>query len=172
MWSRVWRVPFHFSVNELVLVESEPLVTEVKTLFREYAAGLNVNLCFQDFDQELEKLPGDYKSPQGRLVLARHVHVVAGCCALRPLKSSAIPNAAELKRLYVRPNFRGTGLGRQMAEYMINAAKEIGYASVVLDTLPTMQEARQLYARMGFRPIAPYYESPVEGTAFLQLSLK
>ena len=159
-------------MNELVLVEGEPLVTEVKTLFREYAAGLNVNLCFQDFDQELESLPGDYRSPRGRLVLAYHNRQVAGCCALRPLKSAAPVAAAELKRLYVRQDFRGTGLGRQLAEYMIGAAKEIGYASVVLDTLPTMQEARKLYAQMGFVAISPYYKSPVEGTAFLQLSLK
>lgn len=159
-------------MNEIVLVESESLVSEVRTLFREYAAGLNINLCFQDFDRELETLPGDYRSPRGRLVLAYHNKLVAGCCALRALKSSAYQDAAELKRLYVRPDFRGTGLGRQLAEYMIGAAKGIGYASVVLDTLPTMQQARQLYGRMGFRPIPPYYQSPIEGTAFLQLSLK
>ncbi len=142
-----------------------------RDIFREYAQGLGVDLCFQGFEQELAGLPGDYAPPRGTLLLARVDGRVAGCCALRPLDASDYPNAAEMKRLYVRPGHRGLGLGRLLAEAALDAARQAGYASVLLDTLDDMEAARALYVELGFEDIPPYYHNPIPGAHYLKADL-
>lgn len=143
----------------------------VRELFREYAGGLGVDLCFQQFDQELANLPGDYGAPRGALLLATVDGEVAGCCALRPLDAADYPNAAEMKRLYVRKAFRGFGLGRQLAEAVLDAARQGGYTCVLLDTLDEMEAARALYVDLGFEEIPPYYHNPIPGAHYLKAEL-
>ncbi len=143
----------------------------MRTLFREYAAGLGVDLCFQQFDEELANLPGDYAPPRGALVLAMIDGDAAGCCALRPLDSADYPNAAEMKRLYVRDRFRGSGLGRELAEAILAAARQAGYSCVLLDTLDDMEAARALYGELGFQDIPPYYHNPIPGAHYLKADL-
>jgi ribosomal protein S18 acetylase RimI-like enzyme len=145
---------------------------EVRIVFREYAAGLKVDLCFQQFDQELAGLPGEYAPPRGALFLARVDGELAGCCALRPLDAADYPNAAEMKRLYVRKAFRGFGLGRQLAEAALDAARQAGYACVLLDTLDDMEAARALYVELGFGEIPPYYHNPIPGAHYLKADLE
>ena len=128
-------------------------------------------LDFQDFDAELASLPGDYAEPRGALLLALVDGQLAGCCALRPLDNVDYPNAAEMKRLYVRKAFRRFGLGRQLAEAILDAARAGGYHSVLLDTLDDMEAARQLYAELGFEEIAPYYHNPLPGAHYLKVDL-
>jgi putative acetyltransferase len=140
-------------------------------IFREYAAGLGVTLCFQDFDAELADLPGDYAPPRGALLLAKVDGSVAGCCALRPLDSSDYVNSAEMKRLYVRPAFRGLGLGRQLADAVLDTARIAGYGSVLLDTLDEMEIARTIYEELGFKEIPPYYHNPLAGAHYLKVEL-
>ena len=140
-------------------------------IFREYAAGLGIDLCFQDFDAELAALPGDYAAPRGVLLLAWVDGVLAGCCALRPLDSCDYANAAEMKRLYVRPAFRGLGLGRQLAQSTLDAAQLNGYDSVLLDTLNDMEIARAMYEDLGFKEIPPYYHNPLAGAHYLKVDL-
>ena len=142
-----------------------------REIFREYAKGLGVDLCFQGFEQELAGLPGEYAAPRGTLLLARVDGALAGCCALRPLDTSDYPDAAEMKRLYVRKAFRGFGLGRQLAEAVLDFARQAGYACVLLDTLDDMEAARALYEDMGFRPIEPYYHNPIPGAHYLKVDL-
>jgi ribosomal protein S18 acetylase RimI-like enzyme len=144
---------------------------EVRAIFREYAAGLGVDLCFQNFEGELASLPGDYAPPRGALLLARVDGEVAGCCALRPLDAADYPNAAEMKRLYVRKPFRGFGLGRQLAEAALDAARRAGYDTVLLDTLDDMEAARALYEELGFEEIPPYYHNPIAGAHYLKADL-
>jgi putative acetyltransferase len=144
---------------------------EVRTIFREYAQGLGVDLCFQQFDEELAGLPGDYAAPRGALLLAKVDGEVAGCCALRPMDAADYPNAAEMKRLYVRKAFRGFGLGRQLAEAALDAARQAGYACVLLDTLDDMEAARALYEDLGFEEIPPYYHNPIAGAHYLKAEL-
>jgi putative acetyltransferase len=140
-------------------------------IFREYAMGLGVDLCFQDFDAELADLPGDYSAPRGALLLAKVDADIAGCCALRPLDSSDYVNAAEMKRLYVRPAFRGLGLGRQLADAILDEARIAGYDSVLLDTLDEMEIARAMYEDLGFKEIPPYYHNPLAGAHYLKVDL-
>jgi ribosomal protein S18 acetylase RimI-like enzyme len=140
---------------------------QVRTLFQEYAASLGIDLCFQDFAEELARLPGAYSPPGGRLLLARWDQEPAGCVAFRPLQH----DICEMKRLYVRPAYRGFGVGRALAERIIGAASDAGYSSMRLDSLPSMEPALQLYRRMGFRDVAPYRENPVPGAVFLELQL-
>jgi putative acetyltransferase len=144
---------------------------EVRSIFSEYARGLGVDLCFQQFDQELAGLPGDYAAPRGALLLARVEGRIAGCCALRPLDNADYPNAAEMKRLYVRPAFRGLGLGRELAEYALDVARQGGYTCVLLDTLSDMEAARALYEELGFEDIPPYYHNPIPGAHYLKVDL-
>ncbi|MFM8577095.1 MAG: GNAT family N-acetyltransferase [Limnohabitans sp.] len=143
----------------------------VREIFCEYAASLSVDLCFQDFDAELASLPGDYAAPRGALLLARVDGSVAGCCALRPMDSSDYPNASEMKRLYVRKAFRGFGLGRQLAEAILDQARLAGYSAVLLDTLDDMEAARALYEDLGFEEIPPYYHNPHAGAHYLKVDL-
>jgi putative acetyltransferase len=144
----------------------------VRQIFREYAQGLGVDLCFQDFDQELATLPGEYAPPRGALLLATIDGQLAGCCALRPMDAADYPNAAEMKRLYVRRAFRGLGLGRQLAQAALDAARVAGYTSVLLDTLDDMEAARTLYEDLGFQEIPPYYHNPIPGAHYLKVDLE
>ena len=143
----------------------------LRELFQEYADRLGVDLCFQNFEAELAQLPGDYALPRGQLLIARVNGAVAGCCALRPLDSADYSNASEMKRLYVRTIFRGGGLGRQLAEAILDAARQAAYACVLLDTLDEMESARALYADLGFEEIPPYYHNPVPGANYLKVDI-
>jgi putative acetyltransferase len=154
-------------VFELEQAGDTASVAAARELFREYQAALGVDLEFQDFSAEVAGLPGEYAPPRGRLILARREGVVAGCIALRPLDGGA----CEMKRLYARPAFRGTGLGRLLAERLIADAREIGYEIMYLDTLPSMTGAQRLYEKLGFRDVEPYRFNPVAGTRFMALTL-
>lgn len=143
----------------------------VRELFEEYAASLDIDLSFQHFASELDTLPGDYAPPRGCILLAEVGGALAGCCALRPLDTADYPNACEMKRLFVRKAFRGFGLGRQLAEAALDAARRGGYASVLLDTLDGMEAARALYAELGFEEIPPYYYNPVAGAHYLKADI-
>jgi putative acetyltransferase len=156
---------------EVVTPAGRHELDDVRAIFREYAQGLGVDLCFQRFDEELANLPGDYAAPRGTLLLARVDGRIAGCCALRPLDSADYPNAAEMKRLYVRPAFRGTGLGRRLAEAALDAGRQAGYGCVLLDTLSDMESARALYEDLGFEEIPPYYHNPIAGAHYLKAEL-
>jgi GNAT superfamily N-acetyltransferase len=140
---------------------------EARGLFLEYEATLGIDLGFQGFDRELAELPGAYSRPRGRLLVARDDERTLGCGAMRPLG----PGVCEMKRLFVRPEARGRGVGRALAAALIDAARQEGYERMRLDTLPQMVEAHPLYASLGFREIEPYYDSPVQGTRFLELAL-
>jgi ribosomal protein S18 acetylase RimI-like enzyme len=153
-----------FSLGEALDTES---IAACRALFREYEKSLGISLCFQGFEQELATLPGAYARPRGRLFLARVAGMPAGCGALRPLSN----DEAEMKRLYVRPDFRGMGLGRMLAECIVDDARSMGYRKVKLDTLPAMAEAQALYESLGFAPCAKYNDNPVEGVRFLALDL-
>jgi GNAT superfamily N-acetyltransferase len=142
-----------------------------REIFREYASTLSVDLDFQNFDAELAALPGDYAPPRGALLLARVEGAWAGCCALRPMDSSDYPNAAEMKRLFVRKAFRGFGLGRQLTEAILDEARRAGYSTVLLDTLDEMEAARALYEDLGFEEIPPYYHNPHAGAHYLKVEL-
>ncbi|NBQ88707.1 MAG: GNAT family N-acetyltransferase [Betaproteobacteria bacterium] len=143
----------------------------VRSLFEEYAESLQVDLCFQSFDEELRTLPGDYAPPLGALLLAWVDDEPAGCCALRPLLQSDYPNAAEMKRLFVRRAFRRFGLGRQLTEAVLDQARRAGFDSVLLDTLDDMEAARALYEDLGFEEIPPYYHNPIAGAHYLRVQL-
>jgi ribosomal protein S18 acetylase RimI-like enzyme len=157
-------LPKGFSVEE---AREAGAVGACRELFVEYQRALGVSLCFQGFDAELASLPGDYAPPRGLLLLARKGEVPAACVALRPL----FHRDAEMKRLYVRPAHRGSGIGRLLAERIIEEARARGYESLKLDTLPSMQAAQGLYAKLGFRDTAPYNDNPVTGVRFLALDL-
>ncbi len=151
----------------LTSAETGEQVEEARTLFKEYEAATGVDLCFQNFAQELAALPGDYSPPTGRLILAYDNEEAAGCVALRKVDDAV----CEMKRLYVRPAFRGTGLGRTLAERIIGEARGIGYERMRLDTLPMMRSAIALYRSLGFEEIDPYRFNPVEGTLYMELKL-
>ena len=141
-------------------------IAHARELFQEYAAWLKVDLCFQNFDEELATLPGKYAPPRGRLFLAGDDP--AGCIALRPLEEAGI---GEVKRLYVRPAARGTGLGRALVESVVTHARDIGYRELRLDTADWMRDAVRLYARLGFRECSPYYHNPMPGVVYMSLVL-
>lgn len=151
----------------IVEASSPDELATAATLFAEYARGLGVDLSFQDFDTELGNLPGAYAPPDGRLLLALDGSSPAGCVALRPLGD----RVCEMKRLYVRPDFRGTGLGRRLALQVLRAAAELGYERMRLDTLPAMDRAHELYRSLGFVEIDPYTVNPVPGAVFLERRL-
>ncbi len=155
----------------LVVPESPAALDEVRTIFREYADGLGVDLCFQGFEAELAGLPGEYAAPSGHLLLALVDGQVAGCGALRALHDADHANACEMKRLYVRPAFRRFGLGRRLAEALMDEARRCGYSVMLLDTLDDMEAARELYASLGFVETAPYYFNPIPGAHYLRADL-
>lgn len=130
-----------------------------------------MDLCFQDFASELAGLPGDYAEPKGALRLAMVDGKVAGCCALRPIESADYADACEMKRLYVRPAFRGLGLGRTLAESVMDAGRIAGYRHLLLDTLDDMEAARALYDELGFVEVPPYYHNPIAGAHYLMAKL-
>jgi ribosomal protein S18 acetylase RimI-like enzyme len=146
-------------------------IETLRGLLREYASGLGIDLCFQNFEQELATLPGEYSPPRGAMFLAAVDGKPAGCVALRPFDAADYPNAAEMKRLYVRDHYRGSGLGRELAEAALDAARELGYSSVLLDTLDDMEAARSLYEDLGFHEIPPYYHNPIPGAHYLKCDL-
>ena len=141
---------------------------QARALFAEYAAWLAVDLCFQGFAEELATLPGAYAPPRGRLLLAGDEESPAGCIALRPLDGDGI---GEVKRLYVRPAARGTGLGEALVQTLVRDARDIGYRELKLDTLDTMSDALRLYGRLGFARCSPYYHNPLPGAVYLSLTL-
>lgn len=152
---------------ELVFASEPAHIESVRQLFEEYAASLNFNLCFQNFAAELANLPGDYAPPLGCLLLAFHQHQLAGCIALRPLQDGI----CEMKRLYVRPAFRGYGMGQQLAKRLILEARRIGYQKMYLDTVAEMKSAQALYESLGFVDAEPYYHNPLGDVRFMELSL-
>jgi putative acetyltransferase len=156
---------------ELLTPTSPALLDETRTIFREYAAQLGIDLCFQGFDDELARLPGDYGPPGGALLLATVDGSVAGCGALRALPDADYPNACEMKRLYVRPAFRRFGIGRLVAQALFDRGLQLGYSNLLLDTLDDMEAARGLYASLGFEEIAPYYFNPIPGAHYLRARL-
>jgi len=154
-------------MSEIRPAETDRDLSAVRHLFREYAQGLGVDLCFQGFEAELATLPGKYAPPRGRLMLAWSDDKAVGCAALRPLEGEA----CEMKRLYVQPAARGQQLGRRLAERICEEARKAGYRRICLDTLPSMSAALRLYSALGFRPIEPYVFNPIEGAIFLGLEL-
>ena len=155
-------------MNVIQAVPAEE-VDRARELFREYSAWLQIDLCFQNFEQELAELPGEYAPPEGRLLLVYDDDDLAGCVALRKIGEQL----CEMKRLFVRDQFRGKGIGRFLIETIIRNAKAMGYERMRLDTLPPkMNDAIALYRSIGFRMIAPYYDNPVAGAIFMELSLK
>lgn len=147
------------------------LIDAAREIFLDYARSLSVDLCFQNFEAELATLPGDYAPPEGRLLLAWVDHELAGCGALRGLADTDYANACEMKRLYVRPGFRGFGLGRMLAQSLLDEARSAGYSVMLLDTLDEMEAARELYASLGFDEIPPYYFNPIAGAHYLKAEL-
>lgn len=177
----------------LMTPDDAPALDATRAIFLDYAASLPIDLGFQNFEAELADLPGEYAEPRGLLLLALvevdevhaaarqavptlqrahglHAHV-AGCCGLRPLDAVDHVNAAELKRLFVRPGFRGLGLGRQLTEAALDAARRAGYGCVLLDTLDDMESARTLYEDLGFVEVPPYYHNPIPGAHYLKVDL-
>jgi ribosomal protein S18 acetylase RimI-like enzyme len=161
----------HGPTIELLTPDTAALLDATRVVFREYASALGVDLCFQNFEAELAALPGEYAAPQGALLLARADGEVAGCGALRPLADVDYPNACEMKRLYVRPAFRRLGLGRLLAQALMDHGVQAGYSNLLLDTLDDMEVARGLYASLGFEEIPPYYFNPIAGAHYLKASL-
>lgn len=155
----------------LRVANSAEELSSIRKLFLEYQASLGIDLCFQGFAQELDNLPGDYAEPAGLLILASVGESPAGCCAFRPLVSSDHLNACEMKRLFVRPAFRGFGLGRLLVEQVMARASLAGYSTMLLDTLRDMEAARALYQEVGFVEVAPYYHNPLPGAHYLMADL-
>ncbi len=153
---------------QIVPAVSRVQVSQARQLFEEYAGAIGISLCFQNFGEELAGLPGRYATPTGALFLAGCDGKVAGCAALRRLK----PGVCEMKRLYVRPQYRGKQIGRALARMIIDEAGRLGYGTIVLDTLPGMRAAITLYESLGFRRIKPYNANPVEGVIYMKLALK
>jgi putative acetyltransferase len=156
--------------------ESPAQIAQARELFLEYAQSLGFSLCFQNFDSELANLPGDYAPPEGRLLLAEYEGQLAGCVALHKLGSEGSSDTGsefcEMKRLYLRPQFRGKGLGRALADRIIAEAQQIGYKRMRLDTVePVMKDAVAMYRRLGFREIAPYCANPIAGALHMELKL-
>jgi putative acetyltransferase len=152
----------------VVQAESQAQIDHARELFLEYAQSLGFSLCFQNFDKELAGLPGDYAPPEGRLLLAEYDGHLAGCVALHKLEAGI----CEMKRLYVRPEFRGKRLGRALAEAVTAEARQIGYQSMRLDTVePVMKDAVAMYRKLGFKEIAPYRSNPIAGAMYMELEL-
>ena len=161
-------VPSAVKALTFLQVESVAQIAHARELFFEYAQSLGFSLCFQDFDKELADLPGKYAPPSGRLLLAESDAQLAGCIALRKLDDTI----CEMKRLYVRPQFRGRGLGRALTDRIIAEARQIGYTRMRLDTVePVMKDAVAMYRKIGFVEIAPYCANPMAGALYMELQL-
>jgi putative acetyltransferase len=156
---------------ELLTPDTPALIEATRSIFRDYAKALGVDLCFQNFEAELAALPGEYAAPHGALLLACVDGEVAGCGALRALHDVDYPNACEMKRLFVRPAFRRGGIGRLLAQALMDCGIQAGYSNLLLDTLDDMEAARGLYASLGFEEIPPYYFNPVPGAHYLKAVL-
>lgn len=165
------RLPMDVPLVEWIEVDATAHLDEVRRIFRDYAAELSVDLCFQGFEAELAGLPGDYAAPGGALLLALVDGEVAGCGALRPLPDCDHPNACEMKRLFVRRPYRKLGLGRSLAQTLIDRGRQAGYSTLLLDTLDDMEAARELYASLGFVEVPPYYYNPIPGAHYLKVDL-
>ena len=152
---------------ETRIVTFGPDLETIRQLFLEYERHIGVDLCFQGFAAELAGLPGEYAAPTGILLLASSAGQAAGCVAVRRWAW----DACEMKRLYVRPDFQGAGIGRALAEEVLAWARQQGHARVLLDTLPSMRTAQNLYERLGFRDVAPYRDNPVAGARYMCLEL-
>lgn len=146
---------------------SQEQISIARELFLEYADSLKIDLCFQGFDKELKGLPGEYAPPQGRLFLFYYDNQLAGCAALRKQDDGI----GEMKRLYLKPTFRGKGIGRAIANHIISEARSVGYKRLRLDTLPMMKEAIPLYRSLGFQEIKPYRVNPIVGALYMELQL-
>ena len=155
----------------LVSADQPALLAMARELIREYAVSLGIDLCFQNLDAELAGLPGEYAEPAGALLLACLDGQAAGCVALRGLPDVDYANACEMKRLYVRPAARRTGLGRQLAQRLMDLGTQAGYSHLLLDTLDDMEAAREMYASLGFEEIPPYYFNPIAGAHYLKVDL-
>jgi ribosomal protein S18 acetylase RimI-like enzyme len=153
---------------QIVKVESAQDLGHIRTLFNEYADSLGFDLDFQDFHRELDGLPGDYAPPEGCLLLASEGSQLIGCVALRRIDNET----CEMKRLYVRSDFRGKGIGRALSQKVVDEARAIGYQRMRLDTIPTMKQANALYKSFGFKEIKPYRYNPIEGALFMELDLR
>jgi GNAT superfamily N-acetyltransferase len=153
---------------KIIEANTTELIDQTKELVREYARSLEFDLDFQDFDQEMEDFPGQYASPGGCLYIALDATQAMGCVALRDLGKGI----CEMKRLFVKPLFRGQKVGRLLAEAIIKAARDMGYDYMRLDTVPSMKQANMLYAALGFKQIPPYRFNPIEGAAFFELNLR
>ncbi|WP_437941025.1 GNAT family N-acetyltransferase [Sorangium sp. So ce341] len=152
---------------EIEHAASAEQIEQVRTLFLEYQASLDVDLCFQGFAEELARLPGSYAPPSGRLLLCTVERAPHGCVALQAITSED----GEMKRLYVRPGQRGLGLGRRLVARVLDEARAIGYRRIYLDTLPSMARAAAMYEALGFKDVAPYRHNPVAGTRYMALTL-
>ena len=155
----------------LVEADTPQLLDAAREIFREYADSLQVDLCFQDFEGELARLPGDYAPPHGVLLLAYADQALAGCVAMRRLSDVDHANACEMKRLFVRRAFRRFGLGRVLAQALMDRARTAGYSAMLLDTLDEMEAARELYVTLGFVEVPPYYYNPIPGAHYLKAPL-
>jgi GNAT superfamily N-acetyltransferase len=155
----------------LITPDTPEWLDATREILREYAASLSVDLCFQGFDEEVQQLPGEYAAPAGQLLLALVEGEVAGCGAFRAIADVDYANACEMKRLYVRKAFRRFGLGRMLAQALIDEARRCGYSVMLLDTLDEMEAARTLYETLGFEEVAPYYFNPLPGAHYLKAEL-
>jgi ribosomal protein S18 acetylase RimI-like enzyme len=153
-----------------IVEASQDDLDPIRRLFTEYESEIGVDLCFQGFAQELAALPGNYAPPRGRLLLARMGGEVIGCVALRPLKNSR--DVCEMKRLFVRPEARGRGIGRLLVERILSAARAAGYSRIRLDTLQSMSAAQAMYRAFGFREIPAYYANPLPGVVYFEFDLR
>lgn len=153
---------------KITQAESKKDIEHIRELFNEYADSLGFDLSFQNFDKDFINLPGEYAPPDGRLLLATYHTRIAGCVALRKLSESV----CEMKRLYVRPEFRRKGIGKGLAVAIIREARKIGYSRMRLDAIASFKEAVALYRSLGFQEIEPYYHNPIEGAIFIELCLK
>jgi ribosomal protein S18 acetylase RimI-like enzyme len=155
----------------LVIPHGAEQLDDARRIVREYGDSLELDLSFQDFDEELRTLPGAYALPGGQLLLAYVDTELAGCGALRALADVDYANACEMKRLYVRPAFRRFGIGRLLAQALMDEARRAGYSCLLLDTLDEMEAARELYASLGFEEVPPYYFNPIAGAHYLKADL-